>query len=209
MGNTQSINNNTVHTHRQKTSTIGNMLQKPIKNDAKDKELFHSDTIVDTLGWQESENMHTKSTPAIPNALDNFIKSRTYFSEPDSSVTEYVVTDLKGGYDDDDNEDYGWNSEDPDSDNSLDLIGGAETNHSISTNYSEITKIRKFIENDIQQGGGDTVCKGTRTLKGGRNKMDSDDDDDEDNKVSAMSSESGHIFSESSDTNVYMGYRMK
>ena len=55
------------------------MLQNPLKNDAKDKELFHSDTIVDTLGWQESENMHTKSTPAIPNALDNFIKSRNIF----------------------------------------------------------------------------------------------------------------------------------
>ncbi len=214
MGNSHS-NNNDAASRSRGTSVIGNMLLKQPENGINNRELFHSDTVVDTLGWENSEASFAKRR--LPNALDNFINSKAYFSDPESSVTEYIVTDFKGGYDSDSdssdstveadgNDENRWTSDD----NQLNIVGGNnEEGYTNSTNFSELTKMRKFIENDLQKGGGNLIYKGTRPLKGGRRHKQVSSDDENDDASDDGSAESGHLFSASSDTNVYKGYRMK
>lgn len=216
MGITQSTNNKT--THSQMRNTIGDILAKPINKTYAYNDLFNSDTMVDTLNWNNSETPIQKTNS---KDIQSLLGLKSYFSDPLSSVTEYIIQDQRAGYvssneNDDDlsqqESEQGFNldDDDEDSNNIIDMLGGANDNDtmSISTNMSELVKIRKFIEQDIQQGGNYRSVTGTRPLKGGnrKNKLSSDS---ESYKIPEATESDKPFYSESSESQVFRGYRVR
>ena len=231
MGISQSNNKEPVnkYTHESIRNNISDILIKPVDKKYTYNELFNNDTLIDTLNWNGSENHKKQEVKPKEKSIFELLNLKTYFSEPNSSVTEYVIDSQKGGdctnsSDKINNDQTGGNNtmknknnnEDDDDEelNTNNKLGGAPADtKSISTNFSELNRIREFIEQDIQQGGHNksNVLKGTRPLNGGkRNKMpESSVSSSADNIVVPSSESAKPFYSESSDSQVFRGYRIR
>ena len=190
----QNLTNTTIPSRGHRNSAISyntnNTLRHQLINDWHRDVVRSSDTI-NTLDWHDTDTIAPVKGGSFN--IKDVLGLNTYYSEALSNASEYDVSKFKGGYTDSEVSAFGTNT------NNMQLLhGGADSN------MSELANVRRFIEQELQSGGGD-IIRGVRTHNGGGNDSDSNSADDNDASESDTVEE-GRFYSES-DSPVIRGYR--
>jgi hypothetical protein len=201
MGNAQS-NNNRVDYNNAQRMFMQPVNTRPVNNRQVDNNYDTSDT----LDWSETA-VDKSGKFDIKQALG----LKTYYTEPLSDASEYDLSKFKGGMGDSDElSSFGMTNN---------MAGGSQVS---DANASDLNNVRKFIEQELQSGGrsvhrggisvvhtgGGSIIRGTRPLVGGKkHNVTSSSSTSESNNDSEGNHANFH--SESSDSQVFRGYRVR